>query len=89
MTSAQILEVVNRYDQLLRDAGYMPIEHSHEQHPISVRAQLNHVRSMVPRMRQMLNDGHSDKVNRWLGWVQGVLWSCGIKTLAEERDDNR
>lgn len=29
------------------------------------------------------------KANRWLGFVQGVLWVAGLRTVAAMRDDNR
>ena len=29
------------------------------------------------------------KADRWLGFVQGVLWFMGDKTIDEMRDDNR
>lgn len=30
-----------------------------------------------------------EKACRWLGFIQGVLWMAGIRTIAEMRDDNR
>lgn len=29
------------------------------------------------------------KANRWLGFVQGVLWSTGRRTVTQMKDDNR
>lgn len=30
-----------------------------------------------------------DKAMRWLCFVQGCLWSLGVKTIASMKDDNR
>jgi len=30
-----------------------------------------------------------EKAHRWLGFVQGVLWLLGDKTIDQMRDDNR
>jgi hypothetical protein len=30
-----------------------------------------------------------EKAMRWLGFIQGVLWSTGVKTIDEMREDNR
>lgn len=30
-----------------------------------------------------------DKAMRWLCFVQGCLWSLGVKTINEMKDDNR
>ena len=32
---------------------------------------------------------HMGKVNRWLGFVQGVLWSEHMRTVNQMREDNR
>ncbi len=30
-----------------------------------------------------------EKACRWLGFIQGVLWMAGVRTIAEMRDENR
>ena len=46
----------------------------------------------------LIPDGHSapiidlteiEKAMRWLGFIQGVLWICGIYTIDEMREHNR
>jgi hypothetical protein len=55
---------------------------------------------MLDKMEEMLDDaqygsGHFpsgsrwDKFNRWLGFVQGVLWLHGDFTLDQLKDHNR
>ena len=35
-----------------------------------------------------LSDGATGKVNRWLGFIQGVLWVTGRKTIDQLREMN-
>lgn len=46
----------------------------------------NHVLSMLRQMHDILDDG---KFYRWLGFVQGFLWSLKLRTIDEMKDDNR
>lgn len=34
-------------------------------------------------------DSHVEKIMRWLGFVQGVLWSTGFYSIEQMKDDNR
>ena len=49
--------------------------------------QLQHLASMLSRMEDMY-DEDPEKAMRWLGFVQGVLWSQGIYTIDELRIHN-
>lgn len=50
---------------------------------------IRHLLEMIPRIRGFLTDGRHDKVFRWLGFMQGVLWHLGIYTLEELKTHNR
>jgi hypothetical protein len=50
---------------------------------------LKHVLSMLPKARRFFYDGEYDKGNRWLGFIQGVLWMEGIYTIDAMRRHNR
>ena len=65
---------------------------------------LEHALWMLHEMRTMLHNAHAvwsdpewdlgdtvdgDKINRWLGFVQGVLWTTGVYTIDDMRDHNR
>jgi hypothetical protein len=52
---------------------------------------LEYVMAMLQGMREMLDEGseNHEKLNRWLGFVQGVLWVEGVYTLSEMRRHNR
>lgn len=51
---------------------------------------VKHANWMVHEMlRQLEEDAMSaEKVNRWLGFVQGVMWSAGLFTIDEMREHN-
>lgn len=45
--------------------------------------QLNHILTMLPKMEVFIEEGRIEKTMRWLGFIQGILWSWGIFTLEE------
>ena len=56
---------------------------------LSPDRRLEHCHTMLDQMEQFLKDGRRDKVFRWLGFLQGVLWSTGCYTLDELKNHNR
>ena len=45
---------------------------------------------MLPRMREFAKDPtKTEKLMRWLGFAQGVLWAEGVYKLEELKDHNR
>jgi hypothetical protein len=48
-----------------------------------------HVAWMVSECRAMLADGRREKVMRWLGFMQGVLWATGKHTISRLKKMNR
>jgi hypothetical protein len=56
--------------------------------------QLQHVLWMLDEMENWIRDQMTmdakkwEKVQRWLGFVQGALWSLGIYTIDEMRKQN-
>lgn len=89
MTIEQVNEVLTSYDRVLEAMGVEICEHPLREVCLSEKAALEHARSMIPRMRELIADDQLEKLWRWLGWMQGVLWSFGIYTLDEERGHNR
>lgn len=46
--------------------------------------------TMIRDMEVMLQEeGITDKFNRWLGFLQGILWCTQLRTINEMRDENR
>ena len=40
-----------------------------------------HCAWMLPEMKKFVEEGRLDKVQRWLGFVQGALWAAGVGTI--------
>lgn len=89
MDIEKLLMVLDWYDQMLKKMGVPVTEHDFEQSCQSRELALAHIRSMIPQIRQFIREGRMEKVNRWLGFIQGILFSFGIYTIEEERDHNR
>lgn len=101
MIAHQMMDVAESYLRQIRELGLEPVDMTEREDP-SPDEQLQHAGWMCERIKSFLthmNDiGHPDgypeliallKVHTWLGFVQGVLWSQGKRTIRETRDDNR
>lgn len=49
----------------------------------------SHALVMLTKMRVMLTEGKDSKFFRWLGFVQGIMWSTGLYSIDELRSHNR
>ncbi len=49
---------------------------------------LGHAVFMIDQIRELVMGGKTDKAHRWLGFLQGVLWTQGIFTIDEMRAHN-
>lgn len=45
--------------------------------------QLKHIVDMFPRLRVLIAEGRREKAMRWLGFIQGYLWTEGVCSLEE------
>ena len=50
--------------------------------------QLKHLVEMCEKTRGFVDEKRMDKAFRWLGFIQGALWSNGIYTLEEMKRHN-
>ena len=87
MTRHQIIEVLCLYDETI-------------EHRAKVEAKkgsgLAHVRWMCQEVQRLAADemitppdSRVEKIHRWLGFIQGSLWSDNIFTIDEMREHNR
>lgn len=89
MTGDQIVAATDRYDRELEKEEILVAEHPHDIICMMRRAALAHLRTMFPKMVQFVSEDKIEKAMRWLGFVQGVLWVCGVYTLEQLKADNR
>lgn len=85
MTDEKILEVLDLYQRNLEKIYVYEGERLHKR-PEDC---LHHCLDMIPQMRQFLKEGRREKVFRWLGFIQGVLWCEGVYTIEQMKDHNK
>ncbi len=51
--------------------------------------QFSHALWMIGETKKLLAEGRREKAMRWLGFIQGVLWSSGLISLKELKELNR
>ena len=103
MTLKQLLRVLNQYDNMLEGMGHKPerSDTSLAEVPFAAMPKvLAHARWMceqaigfIPRHKVGDEPPSPDpmakeKAMRWLGFIQGVLWTTGARTIDEMRADN-
>lgn len=86
----RVLALLTAYDQLLEARGidWTPVV-DRPDYDEGARPQLAHCRWMIRRLTDEGRSWSTRKVNRWLGFVQGVLWANGIHGILELRDQSR
>ncbi len=87
MTKEQVLQVVDRYRIYLSLAGDKPELADFDHTPTRGEA-IRHMLNMCDSMEKLLDEGRTEKAMRWLGFMQGVLWSQGSFSLNEMREHN-
>jgi hypothetical protein len=90
MTPKKVLEVITIYENRLRELGIKETKYNHSITVPQERAPiLGHCLGMFEEMREFVSRGKMRKVFRWLGFVQGCLWSMGVYDIEELRNHNR
>lgn len=88
MTDAQVETALIRYESLLRGSSAVRVDWQLRLPP--AKAQAEHLSWMVGEIRGFLGKPESrEKMMRWFGFLQGVLWSQGYSSLEDLKDDNR
>lgn len=84
MKKAKFLQTCREYDHLLEDMGFS-IEVK-EPYTDFEDGDMNHIRWMLNEIPKMIDDSNKlEKLNRWIGFIQGVLWSKGYFTIEDMR----
>ncbi len=91
MTKEQTKRVLNLYIKTLKDLGYEPVNYKKfpefSDSEARGRIVLNYTLWMCEEASGMV-EKDMEKVQRWLGFAQGVLWSYGIFAIDEMRKHN-
>lgn len=87
MNIDKVKAVAQSYDALLGELRHDAARWERPSVP-DTRGQLSHARWMCQEV--LSNPEFSEgKAKRWLGFVQGVLWTTGVRTVEQMKDDNR
>jgi len=88
MKKNQFLEICQEYDDLLKNDGYsIKLK---EPFVEFVNEDMNHIRWMLNEIPKMINDPYKlEKSNRWIGFIQGVMWIKGYFTIEEMKGHTR
>jgi hypothetical protein len=87
VTAKKIIEVLQSYEQLLNEGRDLaPIRN---QQATDQQGRLEHALWMCGQAVEFARAGHIGKANRWLGFVQGVLWCEGIETIEVAKRRNK
>ncbi len=76
MDNEQIISVCKLYREKLKEL-YSP------------DPELHHVEDMTYKIPKFLEEGRREKADRWLGFIQGTLYSKGVYTIEDLKDHNR
>lgn len=88
MEVAKVERVIDYYETTLTMLGFRPLEAEYNSKQVVLTIQINHVVSMLPKMKRFLKENRVEKTMRWLGFVQGVLYSHGFFSIDELRRHN-
>lgn len=89
MSPEKVLEVIDIYREALERIGVGAKSHNHNTQATSPEAILEHCHQMLDQMERFVAEGRMEKTFRWLGFVQGCLWSQGVFTIGEMANHNR
>ena len=90
MSKEELLRVITSYKEYF---GYLTIE----KEPIafdvladclSQTKLMGHCAYMIDQMEEFVNKGEEEKAHRWLGFIQGCMWTLGRSTIDELRELN-
>ena len=88
MKSEKVRQVISLYRSKFIELDVEQKDYSHDDVLVCTNDALPHCYGMLDKMEGFIDEGRLDKVYRWLGFVQGVLWAEGIYTLTELMNHN-
>jgi hypothetical protein len=89
MTKNKIREVLNIYGKKFEELGVPKKQFSHDSFPVSDDDYFAHCHEMLNEIELFIQKDRTDKAFRWIGFIQGCLWRCGIYTIEELKNHNK
>ena len=85
----KIREVIDIYRKGFEQKKISKKRSSRNSRPSSKEERLAHIHEMLDEIEIFLEEERIEKAFRWLGFIQGCLWSTGFYTIEELKNHNR
>ena len=89
MNARKVREVLVIYRTKFEELGILPRKLPHNELPKTDNDCLAHCYGMLDEMEVFMQEGRMEKGFRWLGFIQGCLYTTGVYTLEEMKNHNR
>ena len=96
LTQEQAYAMLDFYCDLLDKQGYQPIPYPNPDARVGGSVYrgakydaLNEAYWMCEEARQYVRQGRWAKALRWIGFIQGLVWMCGLCSISEIKTHNR
>lgn len=89
MDAKQINEITDKYITELENRGWVDNQMPNKSLKPDVKDALSHVLWMLYEIQTFAEANNLEKANRWLGFVQGILWVRGIYSIQQMMADNK
>lgn len=88
MDGDKVREVLAIYRRKFEKMGVPKQKFSAVQLPVTPSV-LAHCHAMLDEVEIFIQEGRVEKAMRWLGFIQGCLWSQGMYNLEDLKNQNR
>ena len=89
MTAEKLQKIIGIYRDKFNECGITGADYIHGELLDSPENGLAHCYGMLEKMEGFIKERRMDKAYRWLGFIQGVLWSHRVYTLVELKNHSR
>jgi len=89
MKADQIVRVATKYEDLLANNNIIAEKQDLSSSRLTSTQRLSHSKWMCKEIQVFVDNGRTDKAERWICFVQGVLWCEGLRPIDDMRNDNR
>ncbi len=89
MEAEEVRRVIETYRRKFVEMKVGKTRFPHEKVLTDQQLGFEHCHWMLDEMEGFIKEERMDKVNRWLGFIQGFLWSNQVYALTEMMNHNR
>ena len=86
MTKEKVHGILQEYAQTLHE--HWKTMSIRNQEASSLRQRLDHLHWMCLQAMGFAEEGKTDKMFRWLGFLQGAFWAMGLRSIETMKQEN-